>query len=154
MGILYHDISNRFKYVSLIIVGNIIVNIAMVAILVFTIVFKQQLIGFILMLVSSFVIGIGANTSQLTFFAMINYLSQNIVSKYTVGTAASGLLITIIRAIITAIFGSDDDSVTPIIIYFAITLALNTFNIFLNIRFCRSSVYKHKIDHFLVHRDV
>jgi hypothetical protein len=84
---------------------------------------------------------------------MINYLSQDVVSKFTVGTAASGLLITVIRAVITGIFGSGDESTTPTIIYFVIAVIINTINIFINIMFCRSPVYKHKIDHFLLHRD-
>lgn len=108
VGVSYHEISNRFKYVHLIITGNLIVNVSLVAILLISILFEQQLIGFILLLISSFFIGIGGNTSQLTFFAMINYFSQDVVSKFTVGTAVSGLLITVIRAVITGIFGSND----------------------------------------------
>lgn len=103
VGVLYHDISNRFKYVSLIITGNLITNIGLILILVVSIAFEQTLTGFILMMICSFILGIGGNTSQLTFFAMINYLSQDVVSKFTVGTAVSGLLTTAIRATITAI---------------------------------------------------
>ena len=153
IGVLYHSISNKFKYVFLIICGNLIVNVALVCILLVSIILDHSYIGFVLLLACAFLIGIGGNISQLTFFAMINYLSQNVVSKFTVGTAVSGLMITLIRLVITAIFGSSNASLAPIIIYFVIAIAFNTFNIFLNIYFCKSEVYKHKIDHFLLNRD-
>jgi hypothetical protein len=95
-------------------------------------------------------IGIGINLFNLTVFAMINYLSQDVVSKCTIGTAVSGLAITGIRTIIVLIYGSTDTSNTPIIIYFGIVIVVNTINMVLNIFFCKSSVYKHKIDHFLL----
>lgn len=84
---------------------------------------------------------------------MINYLSQEVVSKFTVGTAVSGLFITVVRMIVLAIFGPDNTLVTPIIIYFAMALAFNTFDLFMNIAFCKSEVYKHKIDKFIVNTD-
>lgn len=87
---------------------------------------------------------------QLSYFAMINYLSQDVVSKYTVGTAVSGLLLTSIRMIIVAILGDNQDDLTPIVIYFVIAISFNLFNLFLNVKFCKSKVYKEKIEHFLV----
>ena len=84
---------------------------------------------------------------------MINYLSQSVVSKFTIGTAVSGLFVATIRAIIVGIFGSQDKSYKPIIIYFVIALIFNTFDLFMNLFFCSSSVYRHKIDHFLLHHD-
>lgn len=153
IGMLYHNISNRFKYVSLIITGNILANLALVSIVIVSIVFEQTLLGFILVLLCSFLIGIGTNTTQLTYFAMINYLSQEVVSKYTVGTAVSGLLMTAARAIITGIKGSGEKDNSAQLVLIGFTVALLTFNIFLNIYFCRTSVYKHKIDHFLLHHD-
>lgn len=109
--------------------------------------------GFILLLMISFIIGIGANLTQLTFYAMINYLSQDVVSKFTIGTAVSGLFIAIVRAILTAIFGSDNPSSIATVIYFVIAIAFIAFDLVLNINFCKSSVYKHKIDYFLLHHD-
>ena len=82
---------------------------------------------------------------------MINYLSQQVVSKFTVGTAVSGLFMAVVRVILTLIFGVDDDTSGPIIIYFIIAIAFNTIDMFINIKFCKSSVYKHKIDHYLLH---
>ena len=95
--------------------------------------------------------GVGANLSQLTFFAMINYLSQDVVSKYTVGTGLSGLLITMIRIIILASFGADNTSIAPIKIYFSIAIVFNTFDLFLNIHFCKSEVYHQKIGKLIVY---
>lgn len=94
-----------------------------------------------------------ANLSQLSFFAMINYLSQDVVSKFTVGTAVSGLFITLVRMIILAGFGTSSDSIAPIVIYFIIAIIFNTMDLFINIRFCKSSVYRDKIGHFLVQKN-
>lgn len=132
-------------------VGNIGINFALLAILIVSIVLKQSAGGFVLLLLCAFLIGVSANLSQLSFFAMINYLSQEVVSKFTVGTAISGLFITAIRLIILAIFGPDDKAILPIIIYFIIAIIFNTLDLFMNITFCKSHVYKHKIDKFLVH---
>jgi len=133
--------------------GNIITNIALLMLLIVSLVLKQTLTGFILLLVISFIIGVGANLTQLSFYAMINYLSQDVVSKFTIGTAVSGLFIAVVRAVLTAIFGSDSTSSTPTIIYFVIAIAFITFDLVLNYYFCKSSVYKHKIDYFLLHHD-
>jgi hypothetical protein len=142
VGFAYHSLSSYFKYVNLIVIGNIIVNIFLAAILIVSITMKQEAIGFVLLMVSSYFIGIGGNISQLTFFAMINYLSHKVVSKYTVGTALSGLLITTVRIIFLASFGAENTSITPIIIYFVIAIIFNTLDLFLNIHFCNSDVYQ------------
>lgn len=152
-GFSYHILSNRFKYISLITIGNTIISLAMAFILLVSITLDQTTIGYSLLLLASFLIGLGANASQLTFFAMINYLSQDVVSKFTVGTALSGLFITLIRMIILAIAGANNDSIYPIIIYFAIAIAFNTGDLFLNRAFCASTVYYEKIDAFLLHHD-
>ena len=106
VGLSYHKISNRWKYSTLIITGNSIVSISLVCIFAVSIILEQKLAGYILILVCSFFIGLGASTSQLTFFAMINYLSWKVVSKFNVGTAISGLFMVVIRIIITFIFGT------------------------------------------------
>lgn len=114
---------------------------------------KQTLLGFLLVLLISFIIGAGANLTQLTFFAMINYLSQDVVSKFNIGIAFSGLFISMIRGVLTATFGSDNPSSIPTIIYFAIALLIISLDLVLNFYFCKSSTYKLKIDHFLLHHD-
>lgn len=138
VGSTYHILSNKYKYIQLITVGNIGINIALAAILMVSIVLKETAVGFMLLLLSALMIGVSANLSQLSFFAMINYLSQNVVSKFTVGTAISGLFITLIRIVILVIAGSNSTSIIPIIIYFAIALVFNTLDLFMNIQFCKS----------------
>jgi hypothetical protein len=70
-----------------------------------------------------------------------------------VGTAVSGLFITLLRALIIIPFGDDSSSHIPIIIYFLIAIGFNTFDMFVNIKFCKSHVYKTKIDHFMLKKD-
>lgn len=86
-------------------------------------------------------------------YAMINYLSADVVSKYTVGTAVSGLFITAIRAIVLAVAGDDRSAIMPTIIYFCIAIGVNMCVIVMNIFFCRSEVYRDKIDAFLLNHD-
>ena len=153
IGCSYHYISNHFHYIQLITAGNIITNSSLVLMLIVSLTIPQTLIGYVLLLVGSFLAGIGGNLTQLTFFAMINYFSEKVVSWYTVGTALSGLLITFFRLIVIAIFGPDNKSSAPIIVYFVIGIAFQTCNILVNVAFCRSKEYKRKVDKFLVHHD-
>jgi len=67
---------------------------------------QQTALGFYLLLVSSFTIGVGGYISQCSFLAMINFFSQDVVSKFTIGTALSGLFIAGLRAVILAIYGT------------------------------------------------
>ncbi len=67
------------------------------------------------------------------------------VSRFTIGTALSGLSVTLLRVIIVAIAGSERSNKTPIIIYFAIAVVYNFVDMFLNIRFFGSDVYRDKI---------
>jgi ABC-type Co2+ transport system permease subunit len=63
-------------------------------------------LGFWCCMVTGFFLGFFSNIVQLSFYGMINYFGQKTVSRFTVGTAVSGLSIMIVRAIITAGFGS------------------------------------------------
>lgn len=153
VGLSFHELSNKFKYVNMIIVGNMMVNIALAGMLVVSIILDQTLLGFILLLLCSFIIGIGGNINEVVMYAMINYLSAEVVSKYTVGTAVSGLFITSIRVIILAVAGSDNSAYLPTIIYFVIAIGVNIMVIFMNIAFCRSDVYRDKIDAFMIKHD-
>ncbi len=68
------------------------------------------------------------------------------VSKYTIGTAVGGLCITSVRMIIVAIAGADDKlNLIPIVIYLLIAIGFNFFDLFLNVKFCKSHTYKTKI---------
>ena len=153
IGLSFHEISNRYRYSIIIVVGNTIVSISLLGLLITSMFLDQTLLGFVISLLFSFMIGLGGNLGQLCFFAMINYLSRDVVSKFTVGTAVSGLFMGVTRAILTIIFGAGNTSTTPIVIYFIIAIFFNTLDTLMNIRFCKSDVYKHKIDRFLLHHD-
>ena len=75
VDLLFQKVSNQWTYLTIIVTGNIIINISMVGLFLVSILLEQTLAGFVLTLVCSFGIGLGANLSHLTFFAMINYLS-------------------------------------------------------------------------------
>jgi hypothetical protein len=85
-------------------------------------------------------VGAGGNLAQLSFFAIINYLSSNIVSLFTIGTALSMMLTGVIRVVILTFMGSNSSNIIAIIIYFAIGMAFNLLDLFLNIKFFMSSV--------------
>lgn len=113
----------------------------------------QSLSGFIILMGLSFLQGISGILSQLTFYAMINYLSKNIVSKFTMGTAFSGLVIVFFRIILTLTFGTNSDSNVPIVLYFAIAIIFNTVDMVVNIFFCKSEVYISKIECFIINKE-
>lgn len=152
VGMVFHSISNNFKYVNLIIVGNLIVNLSLAGMLITAIYLDQTEAGFAILLACSFCLGIGGNVNEITIYAMINYLSSDVVSIYTVGTAISGLFITIIRVIILAIT-EDSKSSIPTVIYFALAIFFNILAILMNIYFCNSQVYRDKIEAFMVVKD-
>ncbi len=114
------------------------VNICLVGMLLVSLYMPQSLVGFIILMSFCFVQGLGGMLSQLTFYAMINYLSSNIVSKFTIGTAFSGLFIVFFRVILTLFFGTNSISSIPIVLYFGLAIIFNTLDMFLNIYFCKS----------------
>lgn len=128
------------------------VNVCLVGMLLVSLYMPQTLVGFIILMSFCFVQGLGGMLSQLTFYAMINYLSLNIVSKFTIGTAFSGLVIVFFRIILTLIFGTNSISSSPIVLYFTLAIIFNTIDMFLNIYFCKSEVYKSKIDCFVMNK--
>lgn len=134
-GIMFNYISNKFSYTSLVKTGIIGLNIMLVYLLLISIIFKNNIdAGFALTLVGGFFIGFFNNLCQLSFFAMINYFGMQTVSRFTIGTAASGLMVILLRAIITLIFGDNQSNVIPIIIYFCLSIAFNIFDLILNLR--------------------
>jgi len=128
------------------------VNVCLIGMLLVSLYMPQNLVGFIILMSFCFVQGLGGMLSQLTFYAMINYLSSNIVSKFTIGTAFSGLVIVFFRIILTLIFGTNSISSIPIVLYFALAIIFNTVDMVLNIYFCKSEVYMSKIDCFLMNK--
>lgn len=138
IGMLFHSISSRFKYVNLIIFGNVLIDLGMIGLLLTSIFFSQTTEGFALLLFFALIIGIGSNINEITLYAMINYLSVEVVSKYTIGSALSGLFITAMRTIILIFAGSDNSQVSSAIIYFSFAIGFNILAIFLNVYFCNS----------------
>ncbi len=135
----YKWLSEKYSYRQLVTTGIILCNIALASFLVLSLTCKDAKgFGFSMSMVGCFLLGVGANLYQLTFFAEINYLSQSVVSKFTIGTALSGLSITVLRMIIVAIAGTNDELTFPIIIYFIIAILFNFFTLFSNLTFFRS----------------
>ena len=48
---------------------------------------------------------------------MINYFGEHTVSKFTIGTAGSGLMLTILEIIVAAIFGADTTEIAGFATY-------------------------------------
>lgn len=141
IGINYHTLSNKFKHLSLLTFGSIGINIGLVCILIVSLLLKDTVLGFGLLICCAFGIGMSSNTFQLTILSIVNYLSRSVVSKYTIGTALSGLSVNILRVIILAIAGANNKSVLPIVIYFATAMTFNLTDLFLNVRFIKSEIY-------------
>ncbi len=141
IGINYHSLSNKFRHITLLTLGSIGINIGLVCILLVSLLLKETALGFSLLLCCAFAIGMSSNTFQLTILSMVNYLSRSVVSKYTIGTALSGLSVNILRVIILSIAGANNKSVIPIVIYFATAMAFNLTDLLLNIRFIKSAFY-------------
>lgn len=138
-GILFKKMSTTFSYGTIVTVGIIGMNMSLALMLVFSILFKDSIdLGFLLTLIVGFFLGFFNNIAQLSFFAMINYFGMIVVSRFTIGTAASGLLVIVLRAIITAIFGAEISNVVPIIIYFSLSVVFNIFDLILNLRLFRT----------------
>lgn len=74
---------------------------------------------------------------------MINYFGKEAVSKFVIGTAASGLLIMLVRAALTGIYGAGKpDNIAPIAIYLGITIAFNIFDMYLNFKLFQTNEYQ------------
>lgn len=127
-------------------------NVCLLGMLLISLYMSQSLLGFIILMVFCFVQGLSGMLSQLTFYAMINYLSKNIVSKFTIGTAFSGLVIVFFRIILALIFGTNSVSTIPIILYFVLAIIFNTVDMVVNIFFCKSEVYMSKIDCYIINK--
>lgn len=143
----FYQISKNFSYKKLTIFGIIGVNISMALLILLSIIFKDNFsTGYWLSLCVCAMLGFSNNMCQLSFFAMINYFGMIVVSRFTIGTAASGLMIILVRAVVTGIFGADDQgNIVPITIYFAIAIVFNFFDLFLNLKLFNTSEYKEKI---------
>ncbi len=107
IGITFNKLHHYLNYKILINLGLIMLNSTLVLLLIISILYKnKQSTGYNISLFLTVIIGIASNIAQLSFLAIINYLSGEVVSLYTVGTAAGGLLIVFLRMIILATKGS------------------------------------------------
>ena len=146
MAISFKFISDKYSYKTLIVFGILLCNVALGILLLFSLVTQDSKgFCFYVSLLACFLLGVGANSFQLTIFAMINYLSESAVSKNTIGTALSGLGLTSLRMIIILFAGTDNSNSTPIIIYFIIAILFNFFTLFSNLSFLKSREFKIKV---------
>ncbi len=138
-GLLFHLLTKKFGYSTLVKTGVLGLNFFLVYLLFISIVFKNNIgLGYALTLVGGFFLGFSNNLCQLSFFGMINYFGMLTVSRFTIGTAASGLMVILLRVIVTAIFGDDQANITPIVIYFCLSILFNFFDLFLNLKMFKS----------------
>lgn len=142
-GIIFNWISLKFNYKTMIVFGIIGTNICLLLLLIVSIIYRESIaVGFWLSIILCFVIGFVSNLVQLSFFAMINYFGFKTVSRFTIGTAVSGLSLIILRAVITAGFGSDHpDNMAPFLVYFLIAILFNMWDLYLNLRMMKSEEY-------------
>lgn len=141
IGISYHSLSNKFKHLSLLTFGTIGINLGLACILLVSLLLRNTALGFGLLLCSALCIGMSSNVFELTILSMVNYLSRSVVSKYTIGTALSGLSVNILRIIILSIAGPHNKSILPIVIYFSTAVVFNLTGMFLNVSFIKSGIY-------------
>lgn len=143
-GVLFYYISKAISYRKLVISGIIGVSFALSILLVLSLIFKDNLVtGYWISLFVLCALGFSANMTQLSFFAMINYFGKEAVSKFVIGTAASGLFIMLVRAALTGIYGAGKpDNIAPIAIYLGITIAFNIFDMYLNFKLFQTNEYQ------------
>jgi hypothetical protein len=61
-------------------------------------------VGFSISIALCFIIGFFGVSVQLSYCSMINFFGAKTVVNYSIGSGMSGLIITLIRVIITAIY--------------------------------------------------
>ena len=107
IGVTFNKLHQYLNYKILINIGLIILNSTLVLMLLISIFYKnKKSTGYNISLFLTVIIGIASNIAQLSFLAIMNYLSGEVVSIYNLGTSAGGLLIVFLRMIILATKGS------------------------------------------------
>lgn len=107
-GVTFHWLSSNFTYSKIVTVGITGTNISIALMLFVSFLTKSSPdLGFWICMLLSFCVGLFGNIAQLSFYGMINFLGFSVVSRYTIGTAAGGLFINILRIIIVAVLGSE-----------------------------------------------
>lgn len=143
--LLYNEMQKRFSYHNMILTGLIGTNLTLISMLAVALLLPESPVGYVIELILCFCIGAFGNTTQLSFFAMINYLSAGTISNFNIGTALSMVLTSLTRIVILGIFGNDSSNITAIIVYFAIGVSINFSDIYLNWLFFKSETFERKI---------
>jgi len=143
--LIYNEMQKCISYRKMILWGLLGTNVTLAAMVVIALLLPQTTAGYVIELFLCFSLGACSNTTQLSFFAMINYLSTGTVSTYNIGTAVGSVITSLTRIIILSIAGSSSSNIVAILIYFAIGLLMNFIDIFLNCRFFNSEVYESKV---------
>lgn len=141
IGLLWKEIHQRIPYKYLILIGLLVINFVMVFLPLIAYYKGHSSAGYIICLFLCAAIGIFNNVAQLSFFALINFMSLDIVNIFNQGTALSGLTMVVLRIIILSIKGTDSNNFGSIIIYMVLTIVINTCDIVLNIKFFNSDTY-------------
>jgi hypothetical protein len=109
MGVLvalsFNILSTRISYKYLLIVGITMMNITMALFLLVSFVCKENpAVGFNISIGLCFLVGLFGVIVQLSYCGMINYFGEKTVANFNIGVGASGLFVTVLRIVITAIY--------------------------------------------------
>lgn len=149
IAVTYRQITSKVAIQRIVNLGLIICTVSLLLLLLTSLIFKKaERFGFFLCVVLCIIVGISSNIVQLSYFAMINFVPEKAISAFTLGTAFSGLSLTILRMIITAI-GGTKPLFGPIFIYFLIACVVQMVDLVLNNKFCRSQYFIEKISPFI-----
>jgi len=92
---------------QIILIGQITTIFSLLFLFIVSLILTHHLyLAFVLSNFLCLLIGISGNFIQLGFLVLINFLSKNCVARYTLGTGVGGLFVTIIKMIMTGIFGT------------------------------------------------
>lgn len=108
-ALFFKALTNKLSYKFLIILGIIMINVCLSALLIISLATKQNpAIGFYLSLGICFALGFFGITIQLSYCGMINYFNEKTVANFNIGFGGSGLLVILLRMAITGIFMASD----------------------------------------------
>lgn len=106
-GATFHYVSTKFLFKQLIPWGIMGTSASLLLMFIVSLLTKNSGSGFYICLVLAFCVGFFSNIAQLSFMGMMNFFGDSTVSRYTIGTAAGGLSINILRVILVAIMGTN-----------------------------------------------
>lgn len=143
VGLTLHLMHKAFSYKTLVMSGLVITNLVQVILPLTAYYLHDSSVGFIICLLLCGATGFASNITQLSCYALINFMTFDIVSLFNQGMAVSGLVMIFIRMMILGVRGAaDSNNFSSIIIYMVLTILVNTLDIFLNIKFFASDYYK------------